>query len=141
MAPLNATDTAAIQQAGEGATAQGFASASNQAANRAAASNNPVGELDLQDTLARDKSTAVGQQGLQDQATIDVMNRQNKETGLAGLGGVQSGLQGGAQAFAGDATSSANEQQATGFNWGNFLSSLVSGGAQVGAAALGGKKR
>ena len=136
MAPLSPTDTAAIQQAGEGTTAQAFNSAGNTAANRAAASNNPVGQLDLQDNLARAKATAVGQQGLQDQATIDVMNRQNKETGLAGLGGLESGLQGGATQFGGQATSAANEQQATGFNWGNFLDSLVQGGAKVASAGL-----
>jgi hypothetical protein len=138
MAPLSPTDVAAIQQGGEGATAQSFDAASNQAANRAAASNNPVGAQAQQDALAMEKGTAVGQAGLKDAATVDVMNRQNKEAGLAGLSGIQSGLGNESAAFSGQATSSTNQEQQSAFNWGNFLDSLVKGGAQVGAAALGG---
>jgi hypothetical protein len=139
MAPLNPTDVAAIQQEGEGTTAQSYDAAQNAAQTKAAASNNPVGALDLQDTLAQQKGAAVGQQGLQDQATIDAMNLQRKEAGTAGLTGVQQNLQSGSNSLYGNATTAADEQQATGFNWGNFLDSLVSGTARVATMGLAGK--
>jgi len=138
MSPLNPTDVAAIQQGGEGTTAQSYDAAQNAAQTKAAASNNAVGQLDLQDTLAQQKGAAVGQAGLTDQATIDAMNRQNKQAGLGGLGSLEQGLQGGAQSLYGGAVSAANEQQQTGFNWGQFINNLVGSGAAVGAAALKG---
>jgi hypothetical protein len=138
MAPLSPTDVAAIQQGGEGTTAQAFDAASNAAANRAAASNNPVGQEAQQDALAMNKGVAVGQAGLKDQATIDAMNRANKEAGLGGLQGLSGQLGGESTSLYGQGTQSAIEQQKSAFNWGNFLDSLVKGGAQVGAAALAG---
>jgi len=136
MAPLSPTDTAEIQQAGEGTTAQAFDSASNQAANRAAASNNPVGAQAQQDAMAMNKGVAVGQAGLKDQATIDTMNRQNKEAGLAGMQGLSGQLGGESANLYGQATSAANEQQRSAFSWGNFLDSLVGGAAQVATKGL-----
>lgn len=136
MAPLSATDQAAIRQSGEGTTAASYGSAENNVGARAAASNNPVGALDLEDTLAQQKAGAVANQGLQDTLAIDQQNLQRKEAGLGGLSATESGLQGGATGLYGSATSAANAQQQGSFNWGNFLNGLLGAGATTGAAAL-----
>lgn len=133
MTPLSPTDTAAIRGAGEGSVASSYGGSMADARNTAAASRNTAGLMELEDKLAQDKASTLGSQALSDQANIGQQNLQRKEAGVAGLSGIQSGLQGGAENLYGNATSAANQQQQSGFNWGNFLDSLVSGGATVAA--------
>lgn len=139
MTPLSPTDTAAIRSAGEGSVASSYGGSMADARNTAAASRNTAGLMDLEDKLAQDKASTLGSQALSDQANIDQQNLQRKEAGVAGLSGIQSGLQGGATNLYGDATSAANAQQQSGFNWGNFLTSVLSSAAGAGSkAATGG---
>jgi hypothetical protein len=136
MSPLSSTDQAAVRGAGEGSVASSYGGSMDSARSTAAASNNSAELPALEDSLARNKAMGLGEQSLKDQAQIDQENFQRKEAGTAGLSGIQSGLQGGANSLYGAATSAANAQQASAFNWGNFLDSIVGGAATAGAAAL-----
>lgn len=136
MNPLSATDQGALRNAGEGSVASSYGGSMDSARNTAAASGNAGGLMDLQDALAKNKASTLGNQSLEDQANIDQQNLQRKEAGTAGLSGVGSTLQTGATSLYGNATQAADAQQASSFNWGNFLDSLVAGGATAGAAAL-----
>jgi hypothetical protein len=136
MNPLSSTDQAAIRNAGEGSVASSYGGSMDSARNTAAASGNSGGLMDLQDALATNKASTLGNQSLEDQANIDQQNLQRKEAGVGGLSGLGSTLQGGAQSLYGAGTQAADAQQASSFNWGNFLDSLVGGAATAGAAAI-----
>jgi hypothetical protein len=136
----SAADKSAITGATEGGIGAAFGSASEGAANRAARMNNTAGLTGTQDALARQRMITSGNLGAENQVKFADAARQDRNTALAGEGGLYSTNLGNANATLGH---QAQNAQTPGF-WDTLGTSfaktlgqdLVPGGS-VGGATFG----